>query len=111
MRSQAVSKRRESRTGIIEAVKTPLGFFVLVVLVVEALLGIIVGLSEGTDRTLAIVGMLGVIGALILVVAVIAFFRPKNLDSQPNTAPAIHHGSKPILRVNTMPELIINTKS
>jgi len=43
-------------------VQTPLGFFVLVVLIVEVILGTTTAtLSEGFDRTILIVGMIALI--------------------------------------------------
>ena len=43
--SAAVRKHVAERATIIQAVGTPLGFFVLVVLVVEAIIGSLAGLS------------------------------------------------------------------
>lgn len=68
-----------SREGIIQTVQTPLGFFVLVVLVIEVIFGIIAELSEGTDRTALIVGMLVLIFALVGIVAGMAIWRPEGL--------------------------------
>ena len=74
------SETPSERISIIKAVQTPLGFFVLVVLVVEAiLLGIVAGLSEGIDRTITIVGMLLLIGGLVGIVAFLAYNRPEAL--------------------------------
>jgi hypothetical protein len=61
---------------VIEAVKTPLGFFVLIVLVVS---GIIASLSQGVDRTYLVGGMLALTFLLVLLVSVIAVFRPEAL--------------------------------
>jgi hypothetical protein len=83
MNEQDAGGRGESRASIISSVRTPLGFFVLVMLVVEAILGVVVGLSAGEDRTLAIKGMLIIIVALILVVAFMAVLRPGSLVNQP----------------------------
>ncbi len=45
----------KDRTSIISAVKTPLGFFVLVVLVVEGILGTLSGAAlSGSDRSVAL---------------------------------------------------------
>ena len=70
----------EDRISIISAVKTPLGFFVFVVLVVEGILGTLSGAAlSGTDRSVALYGMLSLIGALIAVVVLLAVFRPEAL--------------------------------
>jgi heme A synthase len=72
-------KPRDARVSLVETVKTPLGFFVLVVLIVEVILGGVAALCPGTDRTVLIVGMLGVVVLLVLIVACIAVFRPEAL--------------------------------
>lgn len=70
----------EDRTSIISAVRTPLGFFVFVVLVVEGILGTLSGAAlSGADRSIALYGMLILIGALIAVVVLLAVFRPEAL--------------------------------
>ena len=67
------------RAGIIGAVRTPLGFFALVVLVIEAILAVVAGIGIGIDRTITIGGMLFVILALISIVAYFAYHRPEAL--------------------------------
>lgn len=69
----------KARIGVIGAVQTPLGFFTLVVLVVEGILGSVAAFS-GTERSTALYGMLAIIGALIIVVAGFAVFRPEALS-------------------------------
>lgn len=73
-------QREDTRVGIIKTVQTPLGFFVLVVLVVEVLLGGVAGLSEGLTPTVTVVGMLVVILALVAVVTFFAYHRPEALS-------------------------------
>lgn len=68
-----------ARTSIIQSVRTPLGFFTLAVLAVEAILGITANFSQGQDRTYLIVGMLVLIFLLVLIVAGMAIFRPEAL--------------------------------
>lgn len=75
-------KAASQRIDIIQGVRTPLGFFVLVVLVVEALLGITAGLSQGPDRTRLINGMLILIFLLVVIVTLLAFFRPEALGGK-----------------------------
>lgn len=67
------------RTGIIRSVRTPLGFFTLTVLVVEAIMGIMTNFTSGSDRTILIVGILIIILLLIIIVAVMAWKRPHRL--------------------------------
>ena len=67
-----------NRVDIIGAVKTYLGFFVLLVLVVEAVLGAL-ALKEGPNQLVALYGMLFVIVALIAVVSFFAYSKPETL--------------------------------
>ncbi len=78
-------KRKRSdggRARIIETVQTPLGFFVLVVLVVESILGVVAGLGTGPTTTVSIVGMLVIIVGLIAIVAYLAYQRPEALGGR-----------------------------
>lgn len=68
-----------SRQDLIRVVTTPLGFFVLVVLIVEAVLGGFAALTQGLDRTLALSGALTLMVILVAVVALLAYFRPEAL--------------------------------
>jgi hypothetical protein len=80
---------QHGRIGIIRAVQTPLGFFVLVVLIVEAILGIVSGFTGGPDRTFIVRGMIILIFALVVIVSALAYFRPEALrgsrEQTPNT--------------------------
>ena len=67
------------KAELIRAVKTPLGYFTLIVLVVEAIIGGIIPFTSGQDRTFLIIGMLVIILCLIIIVAFMAFFRPYTL--------------------------------
>ncbi len=72
----------ESRIDIIRAVSTPMGFFVLVVLIVEVIFGTIVavpGSVEPTAKQTLIYGMLALILLLVFLVAGMALFRPGSL--------------------------------
>jgi hypothetical protein len=70
-RSKAAN--RSGRVAIIDAVKTPLGFFVLAVLVIETILG---GLAaKGPNQLTALYGMFFFLALLIGVVAGLAFFK------------------------------------
>jgi hypothetical protein len=68
-----------NRAEIIRTVQTPLGFFVLVVLIVEVVFGVIAGFSDGTNRTILIIGMMSLISCLVLLVAGMALWRPESL--------------------------------
>ena len=63
----------QNRVGIIQSIQTPLGFFVLVVLVVEVVFGIVASLREGPDRTYLVVGMIALMFFVVTVVAFLAY--------------------------------------
>lgn len=72
-----------TRVSVIDAVKSPLGLLALVVLVIEAVLGVLATRAEGGALTILLVGL---IGTLVLVVAgmyVIAWKRPELLSATP----------------------------
>lgn len=75
MSGQDIAEKTQSRADLIRVVRTPLGFFVLLVLVVEALLVPLASICEGFHRTLAISGVIVILVGLIVVVAILAFFR------------------------------------
>lgn len=54
-----------SRVKVIEAIRTPLGFFSLVVLVCEGILGFLAARATGSNFTILIWGMLGLLFALV----------------------------------------------
>jgi|GEM_PF-3905783 len=70
------------RAKIISTVQTPLGFFTFVVLVVEAIIGGLASLSQSPTKDIALFGMIGIIGALIFVVAFMAYKRPEALKGR-----------------------------
>ena len=64
-------------TKVIEAVKTPLGFFVLVILLVEAILCLIVAFAakeqvSENQKTILIIGAMGLVFLMVILVAVMA---------------------------------------
>lgn len=67
------------RVALISAVKTYLGFFVLVVLVVEAALGALAVRTQGQNQLVAMYGMLFVILTLVAIVAFFAYKKPQAL--------------------------------
>jgi hypothetical protein len=81
------SNKPAERGSIIESVKTPLGFFTLGVLVVEAIMGMLIPIVEGTNQTLLIVGMIAVLLFLFLLVSWILLFKAEVL--RPRSAGAL----------------------
>jgi len=69
------TRPRQGRAAIIAAVQTPLGFFTLAVLIVEAILALLIPGATDYQRNVLIWGMLGTVAVLILIVSVTAVFR------------------------------------
>jgi hypothetical protein len=72
----------KGRARIITAVRTPLGFFTLAILVVEAILGATVAITSGEDRRVALIGMLMLLAILIVGVGLLVVFRPAALQGR-----------------------------
>ncbi len=69
------------RTPIIRAIRTPLGFYSLMVLVVEVILGGLALRATGTDFALLLAGMLVILVLLILSVAFTANVAARGVDA------------------------------
>lgn len=99
------------RVDIIRSVQTPLGFFVLVVLVVEAIFGLVAWRSgpERPDRTYLVIGM---IALMFFVVGIVAFlaYSGKGLALPERSGKDLNRHSKYLLLIGPpedMPELDI----
>ncbi len=81
-------KSKDSRVSILQAVQTPLGFLTLMVLVVEIILGVLANKASGLDFTLLVVGMVGLLFALVLIIARVVQQEPHLLfGAQAGEAP------------------------
>lgn len=68
------------RRSLIEAIKTPLGFFSLIVLVIESLFGgLAIASASGDERMLLVKLIVGILVLIIILVAAISWFRPEAL--------------------------------
>jgi hypothetical protein len=67
------------RLGIIEAIKTPLGFFSLIVLVIESGFSGLALAATGSDRSFLLYAIVGVLVLLVIVVSVISVIKPEAL--------------------------------
>ena len=76
MPSKPQKQKSPDRVAIISAVKTYLGFFVLIVLVVETVLSTLALKTQGQNQLIALYGMLFVIVVLIAVVSFFAYRKP-----------------------------------
>jgi hypothetical protein len=73
------------RASVIGAVQTPLGFFALALLVVEGGMGVIVAAMGGPDATHLLFGMLMLLALSIIVVGLLAAFRPEIMSGPRGT--------------------------
>ncbi len=83
-------------TSLIQAVSTPLGFFILAVLIVEAMIGVLAGLRGFEDTQGHVRIMTAIIVLLIGVVALLAWLRP---DFSPAFVPNPLRGSRQVHRL------------
>lgn len=74
-------KKDNQRLNLVSAVKAPLGFFVLSLLIVEAMLGVVLVTSNLAEAHVWIgfQVMIGVFILVIIIVALMAVFFPTNL--------------------------------
>jgi hypothetical protein len=75
------SKAKNTRVGIIQAITTPLGFYVLSLLIIEATLGLVLTSSE-LNETHVWIGffvMIGLFLTVFVVVSGLVIWSPKNL--------------------------------
>lgn len=82
---------KTSRDSIIKVVRTPLGFFTLIALIVEVALGTLAMKLSGESQLIALYGMIGTLLLLIVVVAVIGYKRPGSLTIAEVTEPHSDH--------------------
>ena len=95
MTPQKDSSQYSHWATIIESVQTPLGFFVLVVLVSNVLLGILASQAEPSQRTWLIYAIVIILSILILVVVGLAILRPEALRGlRPTPAPVTSEQTK-----------------
>lgn len=78
---------QQQRVNIIQTVQTPLGFFTLVVLIVEVIFGMTATYSQGLDRTILVVGMIIFMFFLVGIVAYLTYFKPGTLTREKGKKP------------------------
>lgn len=106
-REEEVAKPSQSarinRVDIVRAVQTPLGFFVLAVLVVEAIFGLLAAASDAPERGYIIGGMFFLLLLLIGIVTFLAYHRPEALAGtrpvDPVQLPAVEPHSAGLERI------------
>lgn len=70
------NKEKLDRANIIQSIETPIGFFTLVVLMVEAILALVLFNVSEADRTLIVRSMIAILFIVISVVSILAFTKP-----------------------------------
>ena len=80
-----MANQEQNKVKIISAVKTPLGFFVLALLVIEGALGLLAGLSGPENQFLLLAGALGLIFVTIVAFFLICIIRPDLFKFQPSS--------------------------
>jgi hypothetical protein len=81
MATAKISKPKGTRVGIIRAISTPLGFYVLSLLIVEATIGLVLTASKLSEDHVWL-GFFVVVGLFLLVfsvVTILVIWFPKNL--------------------------------
>jgi len=70
-----------SRTKVLQQIQTPLGFYVLALLIIEATLAIVLTAAEFDQehKWLGFLCMIGVFAAVVIIVTILTALNPKNL--------------------------------
>ena len=69
-----------SVAGVIKAITTPLGFYVLALLIVETTLALVLRAQlDPTQRYTGFLWMIGIFIGVVVIVTLLAIFNPKNL--------------------------------
>lgn len=76
---QCPTSEHGARVDLINAIRTPLGFFALALLIVEGVFGAIALSTQGTERTVSMVIMVIGVFVIVAVVAFFAYHRPEAL--------------------------------
>lgn len=98
----------KSRAAILEAVKTPLGFFTLGILVIEGILGALAVRASGTDFRILLVGLLvGFIMLMLMVFYLTASQKFRNALLGKSDESLGDHLSKLHLSKNDMRALVL----
>lgn len=89
----APRSRSSSWSQVVQNITTPLGFFVLALLIIEGTLSLVLTFAklENERRWDGFLWMIGIFGALVLIVSIMAIFSPKNLlyGKEEHSAPQI----------------------
>jgi hypothetical protein len=91
----AKPKREGNRAGILKAITTPLGFFALATLIVEALLVALAWTLDLSARRIAVFILIGLLVVIVAGVFLIAIYRPEALYGL-RAAKATDHDDRPL---------------
>ena len=76
---EETENKGESRSQLIKSIKTPLSFFVLVVIIIDGFLAVLASTSDCDERAIMIYGSLIILLIVIISVVLLTFFRPQFL--------------------------------
>jgi len=91
------------RSAVIDSVRTPLGFFSLIALIAEAVLGTVAIFIERPEKTYLVWSMIVLVFLLVILVALLAYFRPEALSGlrPPKVLPSTDEAKPdPLLKVD-----------
>jgi hypothetical protein len=80
MNNESDNHRGYSKANIIQSVKTPIGLFALVLLLVEGILGVLAYTSQGDERSYLIRSMVFALFLIVVIVTLLSVFRPEALS-------------------------------
>lgn len=84
---------KSDRTDIIRSITTPLGFFVLALLIIEATLAIVLSCSKLSEEHVwyGLILMLIIFACVVVIVTFLTVFAPKNLlyGKEEHSSPAL----------------------
>ena len=72
---------RSGRPDLVHSITTPLGFYILVLLIIEATLSVVLSYSKLSEEHVwdGFLWMLGICAVVVIFVTVLVFWQPKNL--------------------------------
>jgi hypothetical protein len=108
-------RKEVDRPGIIRSITTPLGFYVLTLLIVEGMLTIVLTCSRLTEEHQweGLIGMFAVFAGFVLIVTILTVCYPKNLlygkeehASPPLDLAALEDQIQELITKNVKPEYL-----
>lgn len=77
--NQSNEQSSSNRVALLEIIKTPLAFYVLIALIMEAIFGVLSAATDGQIQRISLYGLVFVLLILVVVVTVLAIWKPDSL--------------------------------